>query len=400
MYNPEYLHLDITGECNAHCAHCGNDSRSDNGANLDAYTISRIMREAGEQEFLFFDVSGGEIFLQLDKLKHTIKEGVENGLVPHFIGTNAYFAKSVDEAKDALKELKEVGFGKKYSVETKKIKKTKFFKAPKKQYQESKGGGLGISFDTFHKQFVGVGNISNLIRAYYEVFDTTEDIILKSGRAKNHDLIVDDLIDLLIALDNHGFEVAEQYESEKNILETILEEHKIRLNSGAVEFSRFKVDPVGRAKNLIFDLIDISEEVFKEQRYCCGIFNQGPAGLFIDSKGNSYVSSDFICRSDGLYLGNIYEKSLEELIHVGKNSLIADIVSFDGAYMLREFMKKANMDINIKSNSACHFCYQVLSDEKKINQLAEYYGGLGRIKMFKYDLAKLELRLHGMGIIP
>ncbi|MCK5474422.1 MAG: 4Fe-4S cluster-binding domain-containing protein [Candidatus Aenigmarchaeota archaeon] len=403
VYNPNHLYLELTNKCNAVCAHCGNCSGPDSDVSLEKSTITNIMNSAKKSGISIYSLSGGEVFLDFEKVLHTIKEAKINKLKPNQINTNAFFANSVDECGGFLEKLKDEGYKEPYRIYRDELKKLRFFPPTKEKYHENAyGGGFALSLDSFHEKFVDPKNVSNFIKAHYNVFGNTENLEVVVAYDLDYKLSLKPLIKFLNNLHGSGLDVVECYQNEKelNTITRIMDEHKLRLKSGDISFRFFPPIPAGRARNFDFETKILTKDDFAQEICSCSLFCQEPATILVKPDGKSYAALDFLCESEGMYLGNVYETSLKTLIKKGQNNFIIDIISFDGANTLQYFMEKNNISVDIESTSPCHFCNQVLSDGELIEELKRAYSGLGWFKeeMRRYNLLKAKFRLSNMGI--
>lgn len=101
----------VTAQCNAACTHCSTSCGPTRAEALDTPTIFRLMDEAAKINDgtpLRFDLTGGEAFLDIERLAGLISYGTAlGGQVT--VCTNGFWATSLDVAKSKLSPLKGKG---------------------------------------------------------------------------------------------------------------------------------------------------------------------------------------------------------------------------------------------------------------------------------------------------
>lgn len=393
LYVPNHVDIEITDKCDLFCAHCGNDSNPKNDMVLDEDSIKNIMRGAKKVGITTFSVNGGEPFLVLDELCNVIEEGVKNSIIPSYIGTNASFATTVEDATYYLSELKSAGFDIMSKIDMRKLKSSRF-SIPEEPYLYTKSGGLNISFDKFHQEFVPIQNVANLIKAYSDVFGNTDFIQLRGAYASGYEMNYGMFVSLLTALNEHDIAVIDCYDYEKysgieGFIDEFFNEEKIRLKSGDIDFYYSPVWAVGRAGCLDINLLNLDEYDFIQgSSDYCSLGNECATHIQVKPDGRVYANPEFVCESLGLYLGNVNNTPFEEIVQESQNNLILDILSLGGPHALRYFMESAGIDINVKSEDPCHFCFQVLSDKKVLGALNDFYSSSDRVELYNSYLLK------------
>ncbi|NOQ55878.1 MAG: 4Fe-4S cluster-binding domain-containing protein [Nanohaloarchaea archaeon] len=387
LYRPNHVDIEITDICDISCAHCGNDSNPENDMILSKDLIQEVMRGAKNADITTFSVGGGEPFFVFDELCNLVKVGVENGIIPSYIGTNAFFATTPDDAKLYLSELKRSGFSEISKIDMTKLKSSRW-SSPVEQDAYIKSGGLNISFDMFHQEFVDVSNVANLIKAYDDVFGSTDNIQIKSSYASGYELEYSMFIFLMAELYVRGIDVTDCYDLKRysgieGLIDAFFNEEKIRLKCGDIDFYPSPVWSVGRAEFLDTDLLNLDEYDFIQwPNDYCSLGNECATNIQVKPDGSVYANPEFVCESLGLYLGNVNDTSFEDIIESTQDNMILDILSLGGPHALRYFMENAGIDVDIKSEEPCHFCFQALSDENVLDALNNYYNSSDRVELY------------------
>lgn len=105
------LALLITAHCNATCSHCSTSCgphRSEHLSREQIFTLIDQAAELSRGEKLRVLLSGGEPFLNFDLLVQAVHYAKGQGAVVTCV-TNAYWATSVERARDLLNQLKNAG---------------------------------------------------------------------------------------------------------------------------------------------------------------------------------------------------------------------------------------------------------------------------------------------------
>lgn len=121
------LGIVLTARCNAACIHCSKSFGPDRTEHLSKDDIFRVMDEAGavkDGKPLSFDLTGGEPFLDFDRLVEVVSHGAQLGAEISCV-TNAFWARTDDLAKSKLTLLRDSGLT-----------------------------SLGVSVSRFHQKFV------------------------------------------------------------------------------------------------------------------------------------------------------------------------------------------------------------------------------------------------------
>ncbi|MFL6604461.1 MAG: radical SAM protein [Steroidobacteraceae bacterium] len=105
------LALVLTARCNASCAHCARSYGPNRSEHLDQTEIFRLMDEAAaidDGENLYFDLTGGEPFLDFELLVATVSHGARLGAEVSCV-TNAFWARTNELTRSKLETLRDAG---------------------------------------------------------------------------------------------------------------------------------------------------------------------------------------------------------------------------------------------------------------------------------------------------
>jgi MoaA/NifB/PqqE/SkfB family radical SAM enzyme len=141
------LGLVITAQCNAACLHCSKSYGPNRTEALSQAEIIRLMDEAAaidDGQPLCFDITGGEPFLQFDRLVTIVAHGASLGAEMTCM-TNAFWARNDEIATRKLTVLKECGLR-----------------------------SIGVSASRFHEEFVSLHRVERALRIAMQLGITTE----------------------------------------------------------------------------------------------------------------------------------------------------------------------------------------------------------------------------------
>lgn len=128
--------ISLTNKCTAKCSICCLNSTPESDEVINLEIVERyILSTKNITQIKAIGFSGGEVFLEYDKLKYLMQVASSVGKVSTII-TNCLWATSYDIACEKVKELKECGLS-----------------------------NLGISYDEFHSKYIEIIKIKNVIRA-------------------------------------------------------------------------------------------------------------------------------------------------------------------------------------------------------------------------------------------
>ena len=102
----------LTARCNAACTHCSKSFGPARTEELSRDQVFRLMNEAAaidDQQPLSFDITGGEPFLDFEKLVAVVAHGASLGTQAMSCVTNAFWARTDEIATDKLTRLKKAG---------------------------------------------------------------------------------------------------------------------------------------------------------------------------------------------------------------------------------------------------------------------------------------------------
>lgn len=180
---------------------------------------------------------------------------------------------------------------------------------------------IALSYDLFHSQYIPFDNIRRILIATqdYGIKIAIKNTILK-GSPRAGDIL-------------------------KKVEDIII--------NRSISMDETLCLPLGRGKNISPDKF-LYSEVFPQQK-CRGI------GVFtISAKGNLYpcCTPDW---PDLLCLGNIYSKTLSELMAKARSSYLFSILRKEGPYYFVPFLQKAGFDLSKRYFiNSCHLCNEIL----------------------------------------
>jgi MoaA/NifB/PqqE/SkfB family radical SAM enzyme len=106
------LSIALTKRCNAQCTHCATNCGPRQKQSLATSTVFELMNEAAKRtpagEILYFGLTGGEAFLDLEQLIEVIRHGVGLGGRVSCV-TNAFWASSEEKAQTVAARVREAG---------------------------------------------------------------------------------------------------------------------------------------------------------------------------------------------------------------------------------------------------------------------------------------------------
>ncbi|MBN1573144.1 MAG: radical SAM protein [Deltaproteobacteria bacterium] len=131
----------LTRRCNARCRHCGawpaskrSGAKPEADSDFDTSDISDFIDQIAETPKIeAVGLTGGEAFIVRDLLYCAVKR-LRDKSIPYTIVTNAFWAKSLDAAREVLSDFRDTI-------------------------------GIGLSADTFHNEFIPIKNVVNAARA-------------------------------------------------------------------------------------------------------------------------------------------------------------------------------------------------------------------------------------------
>ncbi|MFA5941168.1 MAG: radical SAM protein [Sinimarinibacterium sp.] len=136
------LGLIISNRCNARCTHCSTScgpSRSDHLPDADIFELMNQAVRLAQNQLVEFLLSGGEPFLDLERLLHLVRHGHSLGAGVTCV-TNGYWAASDAKARALLGAVREAGLN-----------------------------VLAVSTSRFHQQFVNKQRVERVLRLSREI---------------------------------------------------------------------------------------------------------------------------------------------------------------------------------------------------------------------------------------
>ncbi len=301
----------ITTKCNFVCEHCSVRNSPYGRYTITLNVLKKFIDELTSIPSVKVVVfTGGEPTLYLDELLHGIEYAHKKGFITRLV-TNAWWARTYEEARKFLKMLREYGLDE-----------------------------ISTSFDDFHAKFIKIENIANLVKAALE-----NSLRVAIGVARLSD-------------SHYDVEKIKKILSEKVGLSVTELEDK-------VVFIEDQPTPVGEAAKLYSTKFD----KFEHNNVKCelGCINIGRV-LTLLPNGDIKVCCGHVIfqqENDPFLLGNIVNERLTEMVKKAQQTLFYWWLHFLGP---RKILEK----IGIRESyvSLCHACEAII--RKYANLVYEY----------------------------
>lgn len=322
--NYETVGFMLTRKCNASCRMCCISSDPHCTEKLDTLDIKKyILSTKDVPGIRGISFTGGEPFLYYSSLKDLILYAVEAGKQVTVI-TNGFWASDYDDTEQRLEELKELGL---------KV--------------------LGISYDEFHREYVPVQNIKNILRAAnsLDLPITINTILLKTS---SMGALLDDL----------GEDIVD------------------------VRFIPFSCMPVGKAKN------EIPYDQYIRHTSPKGCACRKGGVFSIDYKGDIYPCCSPYVYETQLCIGNYSEMDVQTTLKKIKNNHILYMLrryGFD--YFLDIAENKLHIEIPETLISPCELCSLFFRKENIVKFYPYIYETLEELRREKEADTSLLYRL-------
>lgn len=297
-----------TYRCNLACDHCFFDTGGKN-VYMAPELVDRVLDgfQYGKQMF-WQHLSGGEIFLDREKLFEIIKRIRKYVQKDLGISTNGFWASDEELVKNTVDKLVEFGVN-----------------------------GIAVSIDYYHQQQMPVDGPKNLIHAIDKSGLKAHTYLM--GARLNNDVDfsekINSISDNLVAIADQGFGIPLAYAFERSI------------GKGSL---------INKPKKK-----NIPDKKCTALNTCLGErspFN--PAMVWIDPYGNV-----MICY--GLVIGNVFKKSFNEIIetYTSEENIILDRLARSGPKGLYALAKENGIEVPDEFYDECDLCYQCRSALKK-----------------------------------
>jgi len=295
IQSEEQLGILLWNKCNAKCKHCSQDSSPISEEIIPNEKIISLIEEAGEiyNSNWCFSASGGEVFLHYDKLLEYIKL-VKNKQGYTTLVSNCFWATDVSKTEEMLKPL-----------------------------IENNLRVLAISYDVYHRDFIPIQNIKNVIS-----------VAKKNGLQISFKTVA----------------------SKTSRLSKIIEEIE-DTNPWFVRFVEMPLVPSGRAS------------LFSEDEFIYSVdipdLPCPAASLTINSKGKAMAC----CNGAGIFkylqVGDIFIDSLTEIEYKFASDQLINFLRNKGPYGCLKFINETDRHfvLNKKYVNVCHLCIDLFSNE-------------------------------------
>lgn len=295
------LGIALHKKCNASCKTCCFSCNPNCEERLDVDLIKRFIRSTeNDLNLSVISFTGGEPFLEYDILKELVSYTTKKGKIASCI-TNGFWANNTKDTYDILSELRILGL---------------------KQ--------LSVSYDNYHKEFVSIQNIRNILNATQQL-----NIETSLGMVKNKDESINDLI-------------------------SELGDYIININ---IRIS--PCIPVGNAKRL-FNNMNFIRNTKVKNLYCP--YN---GYMFMSFDGNIYPCCSHYVTATGLSIGNYKIINFQDSINLIKKNGLLYILRNYGFDFFIDIANKLHINIPNTVVQPCELC-SVLFSEDNINKFYPY----------------------------
>jgi len=285
--------------------------------------VDQAARATGVHTIIF---AGGEPLLLGEHLFRSL-EHVRSKKMRSRIVTNAYWANSVKRAEEITRRLRDSGLDE-----------------------------INISVDDFHLPFINADNVKRAFDAAMLLdFESIIIVHCTGPTTKFNDEQLDELL---------GVKLPRLYDEEMNRRSDTLTGEAGR---PYVAVSNSSLQYIGRATTEL-ESADIPwasdwEKVSRQLGGCPWAVRSpaiSPAGRLLSCCGFEVAGNDV------LDIGDLREKSLEELLRTADNDLPLNMIALDGPYRIMDFLKEQEPDLPFreKYSSFCELCQHMVTDER------------------------------------
>jgi MoaA/NifB/PqqE/SkfB family radical SAM enzyme len=309
-----------TNKCNAQCSHCCLNCGPDKNDKFSPELVKDILISMQNRDISQFFISGGEPFLFLEEIEEILSFAHSRGLKP-IIGSNGFWGVSYEKSYNILSKLYLSGLRL-----------------------------LLLSTDQYHQAFVGVDKIVNIVKA-------AEDIGIK--------------VKITVNMTRKEIENASLIELFKDS-DCVISFKEPKLIGRAVnnisneDLSSFKPEEENTSPKLAYKSIHTAcnqlnnPVVTPDKRVwiCCGI------------PSDRYYYTNFNLKP--YVLGNIGEKSLEEILKENENNSILKILMNEGPIGLVKIIEKVSGEtykFRDKYYWTCDLCCEILGNKRYVDLL-------------------------------
>lgn len=313
FFKPLRSEIEITNLYNQNCKNCGMMSNA-HKESLNKTKIDYILSELNKNKIPSIAITGGEPFLNPECLYYIVKESTSNNIDISKITSNGFWGESNHDIDKIFKKLINNN-----------LLSNKYF--------------IPLIMLSIGQQKVGLSSISNIIHYIFENFNEEQiHIGISSLNINGHHKV-----NLLKENYNKKF---------KNFPE----------NNVYITYS----DYVGDNCNKKYKLLDMVESCYMCFNHCVGSYVLPT--ILIKLNGDIFACSCFNVPKQYFFLGNIYKKSLSEILANANQNKFIKIIKDYGIRGLIDILPQEEIKTleNIKVDSYCEACKILLDKTNKI----------------------------------
>ena len=294
----------LTENCNARCKMCCDSRGLVRGKTLTIEELDLILKNIKECPSIdLIGVTGGEPMLYPDLVEHIINfdYGRKVGIT---IKTNGFWGKDINKARNFIERNK------------------------------SKIKMISFSYDQFHKEFIDLQNILNIVDIANDLEVSTEIVgcFLKDGIQPG---------DIINEMGEHAFKTNYAYQPV--------------INTGSAEIF---------SDSQFIKVIDLK----KHEARCIGLLDRT---LLINAKLEVYPCCSQVVENTLLLMGNLHEESLSAIIQSIDYNKVLHKIYTEGFTPFLELLKKKNIEYPQSLTSPCELCGFLFKDDWFLRLLKE-----------------------------
>ena len=294
----------LTENCNARCKMCCDSRGLVRGKTLTIEELDLILKNIKECPSIdLIGVTGGEPMLYPDLVEHIINfdYGRKVGIT---IKTNGFWGKDNNKARNFIERNK------------------------------SKIKMISFSYDQFHKEFIDLQNILNIVDIANDLEVSTEIVgcFLKDGIQPG---------DIINEMGEHAFKTNYAYQPV--------------INTGSAEIF---------SDSQFIKVIDLK----KHEARCIGLLDRT---LLINAKLEVYPCCSQVVENTLLLMGNLHEESLSAIIQSIDYNKVLHKIYTEGFTPFLELLKKKNIEYPQSLTSPCELCGFLFKDDWFLRLLKE-----------------------------
>lgn len=302
----------LTENCNARCKMCCDSREMEKGKTLSLGELDLILRNIKEcDNMTLVGVTGGEPMLYPDLIEHILN--YDFGRTMKFtLKTNGFWGKDKEKARDFLEKYK------------------------------GKWKNISLSYDEFHKEYIDVKNIQNIIQIASDLEINTEVVggFLKTGLSPG---------DILNELGECAY---------------------------LTNFAYQPVIKTGRANQFSDSLLVQMVDLTKHEASCIGILE---TNILITPMLDVYPCCSQVIENTILCMGNLHQSTLKKLVSDIKHNQVLFTIFTQGFTPFLKILNRKKIQYPHRVTSPCEICeflfrndwfLKILKDEKYFETLS------------------------------